>query len=324
VLALVFTLYALLASTFSITKAALDYLGPNLLVAVRMVAAGVPLLVYWWFLGDRRQLPCWAHAPLFLATSFFHVFLSYVPEHWALEYVVSAKACLAFNLSPFITALFERYIFGRRLTGWQLGALGLGFVSFIPLIMVQAPAEFVGGHLWRISLPEVALLVAVISAAYGWILVKQLVVRHAYSPLLVNGTTMLCGGLFALVTSILFEGAPRMRGCLEQNVCLPDRFIIGSIGPEWGGVASAAFYVVLLIVITNVLFYNLYAYLMRCYSATFLSLCGLMTPLFAAAFGFVLRGEWVAPTFFVTLAGMALALFLFYRDETCIPIERGT
>jgi len=316
-LSLVFALYALLASTFGLTKAALDYLGPSLLVAVRMVVASVFLLGYWRFFCRERQPLRWVHVPLFLATSFFHVFLSYVPEHWALEYMISAKACLAFNLSPFITAVFERYIFDRRLTSMQLGALVLGFVSFLPMLLSQVPAEQVGGNLWRISLPELSLLVAVVSASYGWILVKQLVVRHAYSPLLVNGVAMCCGGLLALMVSLLFEGAPHMRGCLSENVCLPDSLIIGVFGPQWGGIASAAFYVVLLIVITNVLFYNLYAYLMRCYSATFLSLCGLMTPLFAAAFGLVMRGEWVTPTFFVALAGMAIALFLFCRDESC-------
>jgi len=316
-LSLVFVLYALLASTFSVTKAALDYLGPNLLVAIRMLVAGVLLLSYWRLFGRDKKFPSLSHLSLFLGVAFFHIFLSYVPEHWALQYMVSAKACLFFNLSPFVTAVFEWYMFGRCITRRQFGALLLGFVSLLPLILPYVPAEHVGTFFGRVSLPEIVLFIAVLSASYGWILVKRLVTTHSYSPIIVNGIAMIGGGAMALVASCITEGVPHIYGCMGQAVCWPDRPVLALFGPEWGAVAMTVLYVAFLIIVTNFLFYNLYAYLMRCYSATFLSLCGLMTPLFAALFGFVLRGEQVAYSFFVALAGMSLALFLFYRQELC-------
>jgi hypothetical protein len=51
------------------------------------------------------------------------------------------------------------------------------------------------------SLPEIALLSAATFSVYGWILIRQLVKERDISPLMINGCSMLLGGIITLLYS---------------------------------------------------------------------------------------------------------------------------
>jgi len=59
----------------------------------------------------------------------------------------------------------------------------------------------------------------------------------------------------------------------------------------------------------------MYGYLLKQYSATFLSFAGFSTPLFAALFGWLFLSELVTFHFFVALGLLTVGLGIFYRDE---------
>ncbi len=293
---LVLFLYMLFASTFTLGKAVLAYIDPIFFIGIRMVAGGLLLLGYQYFFNYRQWRFEKKDIYLFVHIIFFHIYLAFVLEFWALQYVASAKACLLFNLSPFITALFSRYLLDEYLRGRQWLGLAIGFIGFLPVLVTYVSTEATAGALGFFSAPEVALLIAVCSSAYGWIVLKKLVVKKGYSIVMVNGVGMMGGGLLALITSYIWEGMSVVPMATTDFVMLFS-------------------YTFALILIANVICYNLYGFLLKRYSATYLAFSGFTTPLFAALFGWLFLKETLSWNFFVTVGLVFIGLYLFYKDE---------
>ena len=106
---------------------------------------------------------------------------------------------------------------------------------------------------------------------------------------------MLLGGILSLGTSYFFETWPSITS-LSHNV----PFIRSLF---------------LLILIGNIICYNLYGKLLHCYSATILSFFGCITPLFGVLFGWLWLGETVSPWFYVTALLASVGLYIFYQED---------
>jgi drug/metabolite transporter (DMT)-like permease len=70
-----------------------------------------------------------------------------------------------------------------------------------------------------------------------------------------------------------------------------------------------------MIIIANIIFYNLYGYLLHFYSATWLSFVGFITPLFAALYGWLFLNETIGWAYFISIFIVFWGLYLFYQDE---------
>ena len=295
---LVLFMYMLFASTFTLGKVALEYVDPIFFIGFRMTVGGILLLSYQYLFNrshwrlDKKDLG------LFSQIIVFHIFFAYTLEFWALQYVSGAKACLAYNLSPFLTALIGYLWFSEHMNAKKWIGLIIGFAGFIPILLERTPDEPRG--LLFVSEPEIALFFSVLSAVYGWLIIKQLVKHRGYSVVMVNGVGMFFGGLLAFVVSLMLEGVPGIRVDDQHGIAM---FV---------GCALA------LILIANIIGYNLYAVLLKRYSATFLSFAGFSTPIFAALFGWVFRSEPVSWQFFISLSIIFFGLYLFYQEELSV------
>lgn len=314
---LVIILYFLFASTFTLGKAALAYVSPFLFIGVRMVLGGSLLLGYHRFIGKEKITIDQKDYSLFLRIIIFHIFCSYSLEFWALENVTSAKACLLYNLSPFITALFSYFLLAERLTYRQLSGLIVGFLAFVPILIAQSPIEQLSWHVGFLSCYELALIGSVTSSAYGWMVMKNLI-NKGYSFIVINGIGMIGGGTLALLLSLVKEGKPVMK---EVPAVFP--YIVTTWGSFGEQVIMCGFYSMSLIIIANIICYNLYGYLLSRYSPTFLSFSGFMTPLFAALLGWLFLGEQVTWHFFATIGLVVFGLFLFHEKKPIIFEEKG-
>jgi drug/metabolite transporter (DMT)-like permease len=78
----------------------------------------------------------------------------------------------------------------------------------------------------------------------------------------------------------------------------------------------------LLIAISNLICYNLYGYLLKKYSVTFVSFAGFITPLFTALFGWWYLGEVVTWPFYVSAIIVFAGLCIFNQEEL-YPAESG-
>jgi drug/metabolite transporter (DMT)-like permease len=313
----VIILYVLFASTFTLGKAALLYVPPFLFIGVRMLLGGSLLLGYYRCIAKQRISVDTKDYSLFVCIILFHIFCAYTLEYWALNQITSAKACLLYNLSQFITALFSYFLYAERLTYRQLCGLIIGFIGFIPILVAQSQAEQLSWHIGLLSCYEMALIASVISSAYGWIVMKALI-NKGYSFILINGIGMIGGGALALILSLLKEGTPTMK---EVPVVLPQ--VVANFGILGERLIMCGAYSIALVIIANIICFNLYGYLLSQYSATFLSFAGFMTPLFAALLGWLFLNEQVTWHFFATIGIVVFGLYLFHEKKPIVFEEKG-
>lgn len=299
---LVLLLYALFASVFTISKTGLMYSQPLFLVGTRMFMAGLILLAYQWvskkesFRFDKK---IWWRI---LLLAVFNIYLTNIFEFWGLRYLTSFKTCFIYSLSPFLSALFSYFSFSEKLTSKKWMGLFIGFAGFLPILLSQTTSEEQTGQLLIFSWAELSVMMAAICSVYGWIVLKQLVQEHQLSPLTANGTSMLVGGFLALGHSLAVENWDPIP---VTNVPI---FLECTL---------------LLIIVSNLLCYNLYGSLLKRYSATFMSFAGFTTPLFTALFGWFVLGEIVTWPFYVSFLIVLSGLVLFDQDELKETYQMG-
>ncbi len=305
---LILFLYLLFASTFTLGKAALFYIPPILFVGIRMIIAGIILLAGQYFFHRPQWRFDWRDVSSFFHIALFLIFIAFVGEFWALQYVTASKTALLYSMSPFITALFAYLLLREQLTPKQWLGLGIGFIGFLPILTNQGSAEIVTKHIWFLSMPELLLLISVVSSCYGWIVMKYLVVQRDYSPIMVNGIGMLGGGVMAFCSSLLIEGKPHIFVNNQPLIFTPFIYSLGIV----------IFYTGALILIANVICFNLYSHLLRRYSATFISFAGFTTPIFAAFLDLIFLNERIPLAFYLTMGMVFIGLWIFYQDELLV------
>lgn len=298
---LVILLFALFASLFTLSKSALGFSEPFFLIGSRMALAGIILLVHQLVFNRSQMLLAIKHFMPLMILGLLNIYLTNAAEIWGLQYMSSAKACLIYSLSPFLAAFVAYLVLKETLTVKKWAGLILGFVGLIPILFVgNANNEIVYDMLHEmtyLSWPEIALLVAVISSVYGWILLKKIVKHHHLSPIMANGVSMLIGGVLALTHSYLSN---------ESWTPIP----VAS-----GHYLSFIEITIWMTLISNVICYNLYGHLLKKFSATFMSLAGLVTPLFATFFGWYFLGEEITWHYFASMTIFSAGLFVFYQEE---------
>jgi len=222
------------------------------------------------------------------------VYITNIFEFWGLQYLTAAKACFIYSLSPFLSAVFSYFQFKEKISSRKFMGLMIGFVGFIPVLLQQSGSEQLVGGVSFLSWAELALMVATVTSVYGWILLRKLGKEEGMSPIMANGSSMLIGGMLALGHSLFTD---------TWNP-LP----ISNYSGFFKGVT-------MMIIVSNLICYNLYGWLLKHFTATFLSFAGLLTPLFAAFFGWMVLGETVSWTFFLSIGIISIGLWLVYSEE---------
>lgn len=290
---LIILLYSLFASVFTVAKIGLNYTEPLFFVGTRMLIASLCMLSYT-ALRDYRSLTFRpGSVKRLVALAFFNIYLTNALEFWGLNYLSSFKTCFIYSLSPFIAALLSFLLFEERLTLRKWIGLLIGFIGFIP-ILLQMESEPSQRSYSGVFTPELAVALAAVASSYGWIIMRQLIRKDGYEPAVANGYSMLLGGFFSLLHSF----------CVESWRPLPVTNYL-----------AFAQCTLLLVVISNLLAYNLYAKLLKRFTATFLSFAGFICPLAAAFFGWLILGERVGMAFAGCAAIVFIGLLIFYKEE---------
>lgn len=289
---LIVLLYIICASMFTISKWGLAYTEPIFYVAVRMLLAGLLLggylIIKEWRTPSWNIKSLWRDGWLFAQIVIFHIYLTYICDICALKSLSSIESAFIYNLSPFIAALFSYLWFNEYMTPKKWVGLSMGFASLLPELYHVGLSS-----LFAYSAPRLITLAAVVSSAYGWIVLRALV-KKGYSPILVNSIGMFLGGIIALVTSLLTESWKPFPVT------------------QWLPFIQA---VILIVVVANIIFYNLYGYLLKSYTATFLSFAGFMCPFFAAFLGRLFLGETLSVHLIFSFVIVCSGLMLFYHEE---------
>lgn len=290
----VLILYGLFASVFTIAKLALQVTEPLFLIGARMTVAGLLMLSFLFFFRPKELRFKKEDAFALFFLGFMNIYLTNALEFWGLKYLTSFKTCFIYSLSPFASALLSWLAFAERMSVKKWGGLFIGFLGFTPIFLAQTTDEVLSGTFFSFSWAELAVMGAALSSVWGWVLLRGLVFDKGYSPIMANGVAMTLGGLMALIHSAGVENWDPLP------VSDYARFI------ELGGA---------LLIVSNLLGYNLYGALLKRFSATFMSFAGFLTPLFSALLGWLFLGETVAWPFWLSAAIVFTGLSLFYQEE---------
>lgn len=289
---LIVLLYALFGSSFPIAKLLLSYTTPLFLLASRLLMAGPLLLMYQYIWGRHAFRIEWKHAWYFTQIVVLGMYLNYLLRFWALNDLPSWKVSFLFNASPFFSAVYSYFFFGERMTRTQFLGLAIGCIGLTPILMTTSMSEQSLGEMFFISWQELFVLTAVGLHTYCWVLVRILVKSNAYTPMMINGVAMTLGGLLALGT------------CFAVGEYFPVEKPLPFL--QW---------LTTIVIISNIVCHNLYGYLLKRYSATFMAFAGFMGPLFSALYGWGLLGEVITWHFFASCILVFFGLYIFHKDE---------
>jgi drug/metabolite transporter (DMT)-like permease len=289
-------MYAVWSSVFSISKMALQHSPPLFLTGTRMcLAGGVLLLVLACFKRSLLRLTRTQLASLGLL-AFFSIYLANALEFWGVQYLSAAKTCFIYSLSPFFSAFFSYIHFKEKMNRNKWLGMIISFVGFIPVLMMQTGSEELLNAFSFFSWPTLAIMGAALSAVYGWILLRMLVKDQAISPVAANASSMLIGGVLALLHSAFVE---------NWN---PTPIAAGS-----GLIFSK--YLLFMALLYNIVCYNLYGVFLKRFTATFLSFIGLLSPIFASLNEWIFLGEPISWTILLSSGVVCCGLWIFYRAE---------
>ncbi len=298
---LIILMYALFSTSFTVGKVLLTYATPLFLTGIRMSIAGIILLAYQYFWAHEqfrfKRKHTWYYAQMIV----FGILITYTLRFWGLRDMPSSKTCFLYNLSPFMASLYSYFFFKEKITKIQWLGLIIGFLGLVPILITSSGPEAARGEVFWISWQELAIICSVATHSYSWVIMRKLVRDKNYSPMMVNGITMAVGGLIALIASLVFEGmAP-----------IPADDILTFSG-----------WLTFVIVVSNIICYNMYGYLLKVYTATFISFAGFLGPLFAALYGWAFLKETITWHFYLSAIIVFFGLYLFYKDELQANVQQ--
>lgn len=284
---LIFALYAIFAASFTIAKILLNFMSPVLLIAVRMTLAGCLLLAMQLVIYKKLEKIPLRMVPWWIGFATIHIFMPYITEFVALQSISASCSALIYNLTPFFSAFFSYLYFGEKMTRQKWAGFLIGFTGIAWFVASQSDFCI------DVNAAYGLVVLSVIFGALGWIYVRMLVLQ-GYQPLMINGIAMLFAGVESFGLAYLWE----------QNATLP-----------WGRMLEFLFWMITIILLTNVIYYNLYARLLKRYTVTLLSFMGCIIPLFTAFFDWLLLGAQVTHHFFIALIIAGYGVYLFYQEE---------
>ena len=293
---IVIFMFASWSSVFSLGKYALENSPPVFLTAFRMLVGGFILLV-WIYFKDKKCLKISKQEVVpIIFLSIFSIYLTNILEMWGLQHLSAAKACFIYGLSPFFSLILSYIHFSERLSIRKILGMFIGFLGFIPVLCVQTGSEDLLLSVSFVSWAEIAIMAAAFFSVYGWVLLRILTKKMMTSPLCANGYSMLLGGVLACMHSFFVDNwAPLPVKKIDLYPFFQSIFII--------------------ILVSNILCYNLYGFMLKRYTATFLAFIGLLSPIFASIISWVFLKEEISWIIFVSTVIVSFGLFLVYQSE---------
>ena len=285
-------LQALFATSFPMGKYLLSFASPLFLSGTRMLTAGSILMMYEYYQHKAKWHFKKEDAFTFIQIIVLGMYATYALRLYALDVLPIWKVSFFYNFSPFLTALYAYLLFNQKISIKQWLGLSIGLVGMIPILISSSPVEATMGEFFYISRYELFLMLSVSLHCYSWILIQKLVRYKQYQTSIVNGICMSAGGLISLIHAYIVLGTPHISN--------PVAFAKG---------------LTITIFVSNILCHNIYAGLLKKYSATFMSFTSFLSPLFAAVYGWAFFQEKISWHFYLSIVIVLIGLYVFYQDE---------
>lgn len=286
---LLLIIFILYASVFTLQKKIIENTEPLFAIGSRMFLAGIIILFYILYKNEKFSIKK-NHLYSFFLLSLYNIYLTNVFEIYGLCKIESSKACLIYSLAPFLSFFITQFSLKEKITKKKI--LGL-FIGLVGILIGTKNTE--QKTLFTYNNGEFMIILAVFFSIIGWIQLKK-ILNLNYSLFLANGISMITGGTFILIHSFL-NGENWIYNNLNSNI------------------KSYLSLTTITIIISNLICYNLFSFLLKKFSVTFMNFTGLITPIFAGIFGYIFLQEKITIYFLTSIPIIFIGLIIFYKEE---------
>lgn len=288
-----FLLFVFWSWCFPLGKMAVLSSSPLFFTASRMLAASLLILGYLFFRKRKELKISKSQGVAIVILALLSMYLTNTLEYYGLKHLSAAKTCFIYSLTPFFAAFFSYLHFKEKMNIKKWFGMTIGFLGITPIFFSQPGLD---SSFFHISLPELAVIGATLFSVYGWILLRILVKDNSMSPLTANGYGMLLGGIFALAHSFFFD-------------------VWNPVPINAGHISQFIQALAVITLISNIICYNLYGYLLKRYTATFMSFVGLLSPIFTSFSEWILLKTPPSPIILMSTFVIIFGLWIVYKEE---------
>ena len=292
-------LYTLYGIVFILGKQALLFSKPIFLTGIRMLVAGIFSFILYrlWYHRISWSSITRYQAWYILLLGVFNVYLTNANESWSLQYLSTGKVAFIYNLSPFFSLIFCRFMFKEPITWQKVIGMVIAAISITPLLVENSNMDIIDSTLkfGPISLAEVIMIIAAAATAYGWVIMKYLMEQRSdFNSYFLNAVSFMIGGILCCVQAYYTESPP---------------YVVA------GYAGSFAFYMMSMMTIQNLVAYNFNAYVLKTHSPTLVILFSFVMPIITGVLGYLMLSEPLSAQFLICSAGVAIGLLIFYQEE---------
>lgn len=286
------------AMTFINSKLMLTNPYPFFVGMLRAVCSGIFLLSYSWFKYKKElihfSLPKTGWKDLIAFSILVHGF-AMCGFSYGIQYTDPIKICFMFATCPFVTMILEYFLHAETLTPKKIVGLAIGLLGLIPVLLDVNHGAYKDIPFHLEVLGALVTFASIVFFAYGWIVMKRfLKMFQNHSIEIVNGIAMLLGGCVSFLLLLIFtQGSSFTMTFTEEFPVLIVAFVVSSL-----------------------ITYMIYPYLLKTYSATFIAFAGFLEPAFALLFGMVFMGNKLTALSCLSLIILFIGLYIFYKEET--------
>jgi len=294
---LVLLLYAIFAAMTFINSSLMTSDPYPIIVGIfRALGSGIIILSYFALFNYKKlctlKLTRYQWYLLTLYGVFVHAFAMCGFSYGAL-FADPISICFLYASAPFLTAIML-YLYEKESLSWvKVIGLLIGFAGLVPILLKTSLEDHFVALQGNALLGNGIVLISMIFFCLGWIFFKKLTSISAHNVQLLNGIAMLIGGFASSLFVVL-------------------QYKIGFFDPSF---SNNFVYLLLLFVLTSLITYSLYAYLLQYFSPTFISFAGFLEPAFAMLYGTLFFGYGIQMIDIVSFLTLFIGLYIFYRQE---------
>ena len=169
------------AGAYVFTRVALRHFSPLPLAFLRCLTASLALVILLIIRGEA--LPPLRDWPRFLASGAMGFGLYFFLFNTGAASLTATASCLVISVSPLLTALIGRGLFGEKMSGLAWAAMLLEFSGLIVIILWAGPLSINRGIFWVLAAAVAISIYNIMQRAYA----------RSYSPLQITAFSFVVG-----------------------------------------------------------------------------------------------------------------------------------
>ncbi len=299
--------FALLASAITANKIISYSMSPVLLVGIRMLLAGLILLVLT-ITSFKNRLNINIIKNNFINLIIITLCTNFLPsilKAYSLKNLPSSNMAFFGALDPFITAIMAYFMFCEKLNRQEILGIAIGFLGSLVLITNQLDFTDI-----LIKLPEFAIILSITISRFGWMQAQKLLKSDAIRPIQLNAITMTLSGIISLFIALI-SNKTNIISLSNCPITLFNYKIFKYLINYTGFNGVLIFFILYTTIIGNVIAYNLYGHLLKKYSSVYISLLSFSVPIFVYIYGILFLNERLTLRFIIACIITFIGLTIF-------------